>query len=182
MDEQEGYIDMGMTREQKEAEVIALGERFANDEVVVVAEYAGLTVKDLEAFRGELRAEGASFKVTKNTLAKIAIKGTKFEAIEDMFAGPIGIATSQDPVAAARVAQKFAKGNEKFKIIGGALGEKVLDAQGIEALAKMPSLDEVRATIAGLIMAPATNIAAAIAAPGSKVAATVQAAGEKAEA
>jgi len=76
---------MGMTRKQKEAEIIALGERFANDEVVVVAEYSGLTVKELEAFRGLLRAEGASFKVTKNTLAKIAIKGTKFEAIEDMF-------------------------------------------------------------------------------------------------
>ncbi|NCT41819.1 MAG: 50S ribosomal protein L10 [Alphaproteobacteria bacterium] len=171
-----------MTRKQKEAEIIALGERFANDEVVVVAEYSGLTVKELEAFRGLLRAEGASFKVTKNTLAKIAIKGTKFEAIEDMFSGPIGIATSQDPVAAARVTQKFAKGNENLKIIGGALGEKALDAQGIEALAKMPSLDEVRATIAGLIMAPASNIASAIASPGSKVAGAVKAVGEKAEA
>jgi len=157
---------MGMTREQKEAEVIALGERFANDEVVVIAEYAGLTVKELETFRGELRAEGASFKVTKNTLAKIAIKGTKFEGIADMFTGT----------------QKFAKGNDNLKIIGGALGEEALDAKGIEALAKMPSLDEVRATIAGLIMAPASNIASLVAAPGSKVASTVKAAGEKAEA
>jgi len=160
---------MGMTREQKEAEVVALGERFSNDEVVVVAEYAGLTVKELETLRADLRSEGASFKVTKNSLAKIAIKGTKFEGIANLFTGPIGIATSQDPVAAARVAQKFAKGNDNFKIIGGALGEDALDAKGIEALAKMPSLDEVRATIAGLIMAPASNIASLVAAPGSKV-------------
>ncbi|MFK7839758.1 MAG: 50S ribosomal protein L10 [Bdellovibrionales bacterium] len=171
-----------MTREQKEAEVIALGERFANDEVVVIAQYSGLTVKELEEFRGNLRQEGASFKVTKNSLAKIAIKGTKFEGIADMFAGPIGIATSQDPVAAARVTQKFAKGNDKLIILGGALGEKALDVKGIEALAKMPSLDEVRATIAGLIMAPASNIASLAGAPGSKVAATIKAAGEKAEA
>ena len=173
---------MGMTREQKEAEVVALGERFANDEVVVVTEYSGLTVKELETLRGDLRQEGASFKMTKNSLAKIAIKGTKFEGISDLFTGPIGIATSQDPVAAARVAQKVAKGNDKLKIIGGALGEEVLDAKGIEALAKMPSLDEVRATIAGLIMAPASKIASAVNAPGSKVAGAVKAAGEKAEA
>ena len=173
---------MGMTREQKEAEVTALGERFANDEVVVVTEYAGLTVKELETFRGDLRKEGASFKVTKNSLAKIAIKGTKFEGIADMFTGPIGIATSQDPVAAARVTQKFAKDNDNLKIIGGALGTDVLDVKGIEALAKMPSLDEVRATIAGLIMAPARNLASLVGAPGSNVAGAVKAAGEKAEA
>lgn len=173
---------MGMTREQKQAEVAALGERFANDEVVVVTEYAGLTVKELETFRGDLRKEGASFKVTKNSLAKIALKGTKFEGIADLFTGPIGIATSQDPVAAARVTQKFAKDNDNLKIIGGALGEDVLDVKGIEALAKMPSLDEVRATIAGLIMAPASNLAGAVKAPGGKIAGAVKAAGEKAEA
>lgn len=173
---------MGMTREEKANEITALNERFTNDETVVVAEYAGITVKELEAFRADLRKEGASFKVTKNSLAKVALKGTKFEPISGLFAGPIGIATSSDPVAAARIAHKFAKGNEKFKIMGGAFGEQVLDVKGIEALAKMPSLDEVRATIAGLIMAPASNIASAVAAPGSKVAATIKAAGEKAEA
>lgn len=173
---------MGMSRAQKEVEIQALNERFTNDEVVVIAEYSGLTVKEMQELRGDLRKEGASFKVTKNTLAKIAIKGTKFEGISDSFTGPIGIATSVDPVAAARVTHKFAKGNDKLKIIGGALGEQALDAKGIEALAKMPSLDEVRATIAGLIMAPASNIASLVAAPGSKVASTVKAAGEKAEA
>ena len=172
---------MGMSREQKEVEIKNMNERFTNDETMVVTHYSGLTVSELEALRGDLRKEGATFKVTKNTLAKIAIKGTKFEGASDLFSGPVGIATSEDPVAAAKVAHKFAKENDKLIILGGAFGEKVLDVKGIEALAKMPSLDEVRATIAGLIMAPASNIASAIAAPGSKVAGAVKAAGEKAQ-
>ena len=173
---------MSMSRQQKEAEVKELNERFSNDETIVLTHYSGLTVSEISDLRSQLRAEGASFKVTKNTLAKIAIKGTKFEGMIDMFSGPTGVATSQDPVAAAKVVQKFAKDNDKLIILGGAYGEKVLDAKGIEALAKMPSLDEVRATIAGLIMAPAQNIASLAKAPGSKVAAAVKAAGEKAEA
>ncbi len=172
---------MGMSREQKEVEIKNLNERFSNDETMVVTHYSGLTVGELEGLRGDLRKEGASFKVTKNSLAKIAIKGTKFEGASDLFSGPVGIATSEDPVAAAKVAHAFAKGNDKLIILGGAFGEKVLDVKGIEALAKMPSLDEVRATIAGLIMAPASNIASAITAPGSKVAGAVEAAGEKAQ-
>ena len=173
---------MGMTRTQKEQEVQQLNERFTNDESMVVTHYSGLTVEELSEFRAALRAEGATFKVTKNSLAKIALKGTKFEGIADLFTGPVGIATSQDPVAAAKVTQKFAKDNDTLKIIGGALGEEVLDAKGIEALAKMPSLDEVRATIAGLIAAPASNIAAAVKSPGGKIAGAVKAAGEKADA
>jgi large subunit ribosomal protein L10 len=173
---------MGMTREQKAVEVQNLNERFTNEESIVVTHYSGLTVAEITDLRNELRKEGASFKVTKNSLAKIAIKGTKFEGIQDMFAGPTGIATSQDPVAAAKVTQKFAKGNDKLVIIGGAFGGEVLDAKGVEALAKMPSLDEVRATIAGLIMAPANNIASVLKTPGSKIAGAVKAVGEKAEA
>ncbi len=173
---------MGMSRAQKEVEIAALGERFANDESIVVTHYDGLTVKELQEFRGNLRQEGASFKVTKNSLAKIALKGTKFEGIANLFTGPVGIATSPDPVAAAKVTQKFAKGNDKLKILGGALGAEILDVKGIEALAKMPSLDEVRATIAALIMAPARNIASVVKTPASKVAGAVKAAGEKAQA
>lgn len=173
---------MGMSRAQKETEIQALNERFANDETMIVAHYSGITVKELETFRADLRKEGASFKVTKNSLAKIAIKGTKFEGASDLFSGPVGIATSEDPVSAAKVSQKFAKDNEKFVILGGAFGEQILDVKGIEALAKMPSLDEVRATIAGLIMAPARNLASLVGAPGSKVAGAVKAAGEKAQA
>ncbi len=172
---------MGMSREQKEVEIKDLNARFEKDETMVVTHYSGLTVGELEELRAGLRAEGATFKVTKNSLAKIALKGTKFEGTADMFSGPVGVATSEDPVAAAKVAHKFAKDNEKLIILGGAFGEKVLDVQGIEALAKMPGLDEVRATIAGLIMAPARNIASVVAAPGSKVAGAVKAAGEKAQ-
>lgn len=171
---------MGMSRAQKEAEVKELNERFSNDEVVVVTHYSGLTVSELTELRANLRAEGASFKVTKNSLAKLALKGTQFEELSEMFTGPTGVASSQDPVAAAKVAHKFAKDNDKLQILGGALNGKVLDVKGIEALAKMPSLDEVRATIAGLIMAPARNIAALVNAPGAKLAGAVKAAGEKA--
>lgn len=171
---------MGMSRAQKEAEVQELNERFSNDEVVVLTHYSGLTVSELTELRANLRAEGASFKVTKNSLAKLALKGTQFEELADMFTGPTGVASSQDPVAAAKVAHKFAKGNDKLQILGGALNGKILDVSGIEALAKMPSLDEVRATIAGLIMSPARNIAALVNAPGAKLAGAVKAAGEKA--
>lgn len=171
---------MGMSREQKEAEVTALNERFANDEIVVVTHYSGLTVNELETLRADLRKEGASFKVTKNSLAKRALAGTKFEAIGDMFSGPTAVATSADP-GAAKVAHKFAKDNDKLIILGGALGEQVLDVKGIEALAKMPSLDELRATIATLIMSPARNLAGALNAPGGKVAGAIKAVADKAE-
>lgn len=171
---------MGMSRAQKEVEIKALNERFSNDEVMVITHYSGLTVKELEALRGDLRKEGASFKVAKNTLVKIALKGTKFENTADMFTGPVGIATSADP-GAAKVAHKYAKDNDKLIILGGALGEEVLDVKGIEALAKMPSLDELRATIAALIMAPASKLAGAINAPGGKVAGAVEAVADKAE-
>lgn len=170
---------MGMSRAQKEAEVQALNERFTNDETVVLTHYSGLTVSEITDLRDQLRAEGASFKVTKNTLARLALKGTKFEGLADQFTGPTGVASSADPVAAAKVAQKFAKDNNKLIILGGAYGEKILDVKGVEALAKMPSLDEVRATIAACIMAPARNLAAALNAPGGKVAGAVKAAGEK---
>lgn len=173
---------MGMTRTQKEQEVQQLNERFTNDESMVVTHYSGLTVEELTEFRAALRAEGASFKVTKNSLAKLALQGTKFEGASDMFTGPTGVASSPDPVSAAKVAKKFAKENDKLIIIGGAYGDKVLDVAGVEALAKMPSLDEVRATIAGLIMAPASKIASTLNAPGSKIAGAVKAAGEKADA
>ncbi len=171
---------MGMSRAQKEVEIKALNERFSNEEVMVVTHYSGLTVKELEALRGDLRKEGATFKVTKNTLAKIAIKGTKFEGATDLFKGPIGIATSQDP-GAAKVAHKYAKGNDKLIILGGALGEQVLDIKGIEALAKMPSLDELRATIATLIMSPARNLAGALNAPGGNIAGAIKSIADKAE-
>lgn len=172
---------MGMSRAQKQAEVEALNERFANDELVVVTHYSGLTVEEMSELRAGLRQEGASFKVTKNTLAKIAVKGTKFEQISDMFAGPTGVASSQDPVAAAKAAHKFAKDNKKLIILGGALGEQILDVQGIEALAKLPSLDEVRSKLVGLLVAAPTKLAGLMQAPARELVGVTKAYGAKGE-
>lgn len=172
---------MGMTRAQKEAEVTALNERFTNDEIVVVTHYTGLTVDEMSELRANLRAEGASFKVTKNSLAKLALKGTKFEELEGLFSGQTGVATSQDPVAAAKVAYKFAKDNEKLVILGGALGAQVLDTTGIEALAKLPSLDEVRSKLVGLLQAPATKLAGLMQAPARELVGVTKAYGATGE-
>ena len=172
---------MGMSRAQKEAEIKELNERFANDELVVVTHYSGLTVKQMSDLRSELRKEGASFKVTKNTLAKIAIKGTKFENIADLLSGPTGVATSQDAVAAAKVTHKYAKDNDKLIILGGALGEKVLNVSEIEALAKLPSLDEVRSKIVGLLVAAPTKLAGVLQAPARNMVGVTAAYGAKGE-
>ena len=170
---------MGMTRTQKEAEVVELNERFSNNELVVVTHYSGLTVEEITNLRDQLREEGGEFKVTKNSLTKIAIKGTQFEGVADLFSGPTGIATSQDPVAAAKVAHKFAKKNENLVILGGSLGSKVLDIKGIEALAKLPSLDEVRGKLVGLLAAPATQIARVLQAPAQQLVSVTKAYSEK---
>ena len=172
---------MGMTRTEKEQEVQKLNERFANDEIVVVTHYSGLTVKEMQELRANLREEGASFKVTKNTLAKRALKGTQYEAIEGMFSGPTGVASSADPVAAAKAAQKFAKSHENFKILGGAMGATVLDAAGVEAIAKLPSLDEIRSKLVGLLQAPATKLAGLMQAPARELVGVTKAYGEKGE-
>lgn len=172
---------MGMSRAEKEQEVQALNERFANDEVLVVTHYSGLTVSKMQELRAELRKEGASFKVTKNSLAKIAIKGTKFEGVGRMFTGPTGIASSVDPVAAAKIVHKFSKDNDKLVILGGALGEKELDVSGVEALAKLPSLDEIRSKLVGLLQAPATKLAGLMQAPARELVGVTKAYGEKGE-
>lgn len=170
---------MGMSRAQKEAEIKELNERFSNDELVVVTHYSGLTVKEMSDLRSKLREEGATFKVTKNSLAKLAIKGTQFEKIDEMFSGPTGVATSQDPVAAAKVAHNFAKDNDKLIILGGALGEMILDAAGVEAIAKLPSLDEIRSKLVGLLQAPAQKIAGVMQAPARELVGVTKAYGEK---
>lgn len=172
---------MGMTREEKAAEVQELNERFANDEIVVVTHYSGLTVKEISQLRADLRAEGASFKVTKNSLAKLAIKGTKFEGLDGLFAGPTGVASSQDPVAAAKIAYKFAKSNKNFVILGGALGKEILDVSGVEMLAKLPSLDEVRSKLVGLLVAAPTKLAGLMQAPARELVGVTKAYGATGE-
>jgi large subunit ribosomal protein L10 len=172
---------MGMSRAQKDSEVKALNKRFEESEVVVVTHYSGLTVAQITDLRGRLDQEGASFKVTKNTLATRAIKGTAYEEIADMFTGPTGIATSADPVAAAKVTQGFAKENGKLIILGGAMGGKRLSAEEVEQLAKLPSLDELRAKIVGVIVAPATKVARVVQAPAQQLVNVTKAYGEKGE-
>ena len=172
---------MAMSRAQKEQELEVLKQSFEENETVIVTHYSGLTVSQITYLRGRLREVGGKFKVTKNSLAKRAVVGTKFEGIGDLFTGPVGIATSTDPVAAAKATQAYAKENDKLVIVGGALGEKVLDAKAVEALSKMPGLDEVRATIVMLINSPARNIAGALKGPGGKLAGAVKTIGEKAE-
>ncbi|MFN3701738.1 MAG: 50S ribosomal protein L10 [Alphaproteobacteria bacterium] len=169
-----------MSRAQKEAEVKELNERFANDEMVVVTHYSGLTVKEISDLRAKLRAEGASFKVTKNKLAKLAVKGTKFENMSDLFTGPTGIATSTDPVAAAKVAHNFAKTNKKLIIVGGALGEKILSADEVDQLAKLPSLDELRSKLVGLLVAGPTKLVGVLQAPARDLVGVTKAYSEKA--
>lgn len=161
---------MGLSRAEKEQVVATWNEKLQTAEMVVVTQYAGSTVSEMSELRGELRANGAQYKVLKNKLARLAIKGTKFEHLNDMFTGPTGIAISTDPVAAAKVTQKFADGHKKFVIIGGALGEETLDVAAVEALSKLPSLDEIRGKLVGLIQAPATKLAGVIQAPAGQLA------------
>lgn len=168
-----------MNRAQKAEAVEALHQTFQDNEIVVITHYSGLTVAEITDLRQKMRAEGASFKVTKNRLAQRAIEGTRFEQLKDNFTGPTAVATSSDPVAAAKVAYNFAKDNEKLVILCGALGETLLDKAGVEALAKLPSLDEVRAKLVALISTPATRIATVSQAPASQLARVIRAYADK---
>jgi large subunit ribosomal protein L10 len=143
---------------------------FKDTSVVVVAHYAGLTVADMQKLRAQMKQAGATVKVAKNRLAKIALEGTDVASIGTLLKGPTLLAYSSDPVAAAKVAVDFAKANDKLVILGGAMGTTALNADGVKALATMPSLDELRAKLVGLIQAPATKIAQLSTAPAAKLA------------
>ena len=164
-----------MDRAEKSATVTSLGEVFKATKVVVVAHYSGLTVAQMQNLRRQMRQAGASVKVAKNRLAKIALEGSDVASIASLLKGQTVIAYSGDPIAAPKVAVDFAKTNEQFVILGGAMGKTTLDANGVKALAALPSLDELRAKIVGLVQAPATKIAQVVVAPASKLARVVQA-------
>ena len=159
-----------MDRAQKNEQVSALAKTLSETAVVVVTRNHGLTVAQVTDLRIKMRQAGASFKVTKNRLARIALEGTPYQPIGELLTGPTGFATSTDPVAAAKVAVDFAKTNDKFEIVGGAMGSTVLDIDGVKALAALPSLDELRGRIVGLIQAPASKIAQLVNAPAGKLA------------
>ncbi|KFI25545.1 50S ribosomal protein L10 [Paenirhodobacter enshiensis] len=159
-----------MDRAQKEKVVEELGQIFASSGVVVVAHYAGMTVAQMQDLRAKMREVGGSVRVAKNTLAKIALEGKPCESMGNLLSGMTVLAFSDDPVAAAKVADAYAKTNDKFVILGGAMGDTALDVAGVKAVAQMPSREELIASIVGCIGAPASNIAGAIGAPASNIA------------
>lgn len=152
---------------------------FAEAGAVVVTHYSGLTVAEMSDLRTKLRAEGASLKVIKNRLAKIALDGKGGDAAADLFKGPVAIAYAPDPVSAAKVCADYAKTNAKLVLVGGLMEENVLDQAGVEALSKMPSLDQLRGKIIGVIQAPATKIAGVLQAPAGQLARVVSAYSKK---
>ena len=157
----------------------ALHDVFAKTGVVVVAHYAGLTVAQMTKLRSEMRSAGGKVKVAKNRLVKLALEGTDAKGIADLLKGPTCLAFSADPIAAPKVAVKFARANEKFVILGGAMGTTVLDAKGVNSLADLPSLDELRGKLIGLIQAPASKIARTLNEPGAQIARVFGAYGKK---
>lgn len=168
-----------MDRSQKAEAVAALTATFNEAGVVVVTRNLGMTVAQSTVLRTKMRDAGAQFKVSKNTLARLAIADTDYAGIDDLLVGPVALATSVDPVAAAKVAIDFAKTNDRLEIVGGSMGAQVLNPEGIKALASLPSLDELRGRLIGLIQAPATKIAQVIVAPASKLARVFNAYAEK---
>jgi large subunit ribosomal protein L10 len=168
-----------MDRTQKTEFVAELNSTFSEVGVVVVTRNLGMTVSQSTALRTKMREAGATYKVSKNKLAKIALDGTDYLSLGDMLTGPVGLATSIDPVAAAKVAVDFAKTTDKFEIVGGSMGATLLDVDGVKALASLPSLDELRAKIVGLLVAPATKIATIAQAPAAQLARVLAAYAEK---
>ena len=171
-----------MDRAQKEQLVDELGQIFESSGVVVVAHYAGLTVANMQDLRARASEAGGAVRVAKNRLAKIALEGKPCESIGDYLSGMTVLTYSEDPVAAAKVAEDFANENKKFEILGGAMGENALDRAGVTAVSKMPSRDELIASIVGCIGAPASNIAGAIGAPASNIAGVLSTIEDKAAA
>lgn len=158
-----------MDRAHKTESIETLKGVFADAGAVVVTHYLGLTVAEITDLRGRLRKEGAALKVVKNRLAQKALNGAGAGA-HDLFKGPVAIAYGPDAVSAAKVSAAYARDNEKFTIIGGLMGDQVLDAKGVDVLAKLPSLDQLRGKIVGLLQAPATKIAGVLQAPGAQLA------------
>ena len=159
-----------MDRTEKEEVVASLHKTFEDSSIVVVTHYSGLTVAEMGDLRNQMREAGASFKVSKNRLTRRALEATKYQPLENLFTGPTGIAYSEDPVAAAKAAVNFSKTNDKLIVLGGALGDEQLDIVKI-----LPSLDELRAKLVGIISTPAIRIAGVLQAPAGQIARVISA-------
>ena len=164
-----------MDRAAKEKLVATLHDVFDETGVVVVTHYAGMTVAQMTEYRSQIKEVGGSVKVAKNRLAKLALKDTQVEGISDLFKGPTCLAYSDDPVTAAKITVNFAKDNKQLVVLGGAMGTTVMDANAVKSLAALPSLDELRGKLVGLIQAPATKIVRVLNEPGTQIARVVQA-------
>lgn len=164
-----------MDRNQKEAFVSSFRELLNTQSLIVIVQQSGLTVEETRQLRTQVRAEGAGLKVVKNSLARRSIADTPYKALEDFLAGPTMIAFSQSPVGAAKAVVEFARKNDKLRIIGGMLQERSLDVKGVEALAKLPSLDELRAKLLSVLNAPATRLVGVLAAPAGQLARVISA-------
>lgn len=169
-----------MDRAQKAVSIETLSGVFADSGAVVVTHYLGLTVAEMTELRGRLRKEGATLKVVKNRLAQKALNGSAGEGGDALFRGPVAIAFAPDPVSAAKVVTQYAKDNEKFSVVGAVMGSTVLDEKGVKALASLPSLDQLRAQLIGLLNAPATKVAGVLQAPAGHLARVVRAYADKA--
>lgn len=171
-----------MDRAEKQDLVASLHRTFSETAVVLVTHYTGLTVAEIGDLRKRMRDAGAGLKVTKNRLAKLALEGTRYQNLEGLFKGPTAIAYANDPVAAAKVAVGYAKTNPKLVLLGGGLAGQMLDADGVKSLATLPSLDELRGRLIGLLNAPATRVAGVLQAPAGQLARVFAAYGETGEA
>lgn len=172
---------MALTRQKKKEVIEDVTGALGAAQVLILVHNKGMTVAEVSDLRVKMREAGAAYKVAKNRLVNLAVKGTNFEQLSNQLKGPTGLAYSQDPVAAAKVVVNFAKTNERLVILGGAFGERQLSLQDVEALAKMPSLDELRGKIIGLLQAPAQKILGVLQAPGGQVARVIAAHASKGE-
>tara|TARA_B100000470_G_scaffold45703_1_gene33534 strand:- start:3950 stop:4456 length:507 start_codon:yes stop_codon:yes gene_type:complete len=159
-----------MNKEQKKTYISEMKEFFANNESVLVTHYQGLTVNQIDSLRNEMRTHGILFKITKNRITKLALKDTKCKDLSNLFTGPTAVAFSKDAISSAKILTKFAKENKSLKIIGGIMGNEVLDVKDVAQIATLPTLEEARAKIASILQTPAQKIISILLAPGSKIA------------
>ncbi len=159
-----------MNKEKKQNYIKEMTTQFDNSEAVIVAHYQGLTVKQLDDLRSQMRKHGIIFKITKNRITKLAIEKTKCKELSNLFTGPTAVALSEDAITSAKILTKFSKDNKNLKILGGIMGSDILDVAGVQNVASLPSLDEARAKIVGILRSPAQKIASILLAPASKIA------------
>ena len=158
------------SRDQKKKYIESMTQQFDKSEAVIVAHYQGLNVSQLDDLRKQMREYGIKFKITKNRITKLALENTKCKDISDLFVGPTAVALSEDAIASAKILTKFSKANQNLKILGGIMGKDVLDVAGVQNVATLPSLEEARAKIVGILRSPAQKIASILLAPASKIA------------